>query len=169
MVISDAFARHGLEVPALSQKSYDEFATFFQVIGGSYRNPLDASWTMGPRGDINAADRVLDILDRDPVIDAIVMEFRPGPGFGGPPRGEFKDEDMIPPIERLARFNQRASKPFAVAMETGHTHPDMDASTIVKSMQFCRERGLVTLEGFERAAAAFATAAESFEARARIH
>ncbi|MFZ0887177.1 MAG: CoA-binding protein, partial [Candidatus Binataceae bacterium] len=169
VVISDAFARHGLEVPALSQKSYDEFATFFQVIGGSYRNPLDASWTMGPRGDVNAADRVLDILDRDPVIDAIVMEFRPGPGFGGPPRAEFKDEDMIPPIERLARFNNRASKPFAIAMETGHTHPDMDAGTIVKSIQFARERGLVTLEGFERAAAAFRTAAECSENRARVH
>ena len=49
VVISDTFASQGLQVPALSEASYAEFKSFFQVIGGSYRNPLDAAWTIGPR------------------------------------------------------------------------------------------------------------------------
>ena len=50
VVISDTFASHGLQVPALSEALRTaEFKSFFQVIGGSYRNPLDAAWTIGPR------------------------------------------------------------------------------------------------------------------------
>jgi len=168
VVISDAFARYGLEVPALSESSYEQFAAFFKVIGGSYRNPFDAAWTMGSHGSQDNVDRVLDILDRDPVIDAIVMEFRPGPGFGGA-RREFRDEDMIPMLDRLARFEQRSRKPFALALETGHTPPEIEAHTVGRALEFARARGLVTFEGFERAAAAFRTAAECFETRARAN
>ena len=105
VVISDTFASHGLEVPALSEASYAEFKSFFQVIGGSYRNPLDAAWTIGPRaaGGLDNVDRVLDILDRDPAIDAIVMEFRPGLAFGGL-RRPIDVKDNIPLLDRLARL-----------------------------------------------------------------
>ena len=41
VAITDAFANAGLEVPLLTQESYDELATFFTLIGGSCRNPID--------------------------------------------------------------------------------------------------------------------------------
>ena len=47
VVITDTFATAGLEIPALSESSYDELKTFFNIIGGSYRNPLDAGGTIG--------------------------------------------------------------------------------------------------------------------------
>jgi acyl-CoA synthetase (NDP forming) len=47
VVITDTFASAGLEVPALSQASYEELKGFFNIIGGSYRNPLDAGGTIG--------------------------------------------------------------------------------------------------------------------------
>ncbi len=166
VVISDTFASHGLEVPALSEASYAEFKTFFQVIGGSYRNPLDASQTVSPRwaGGADNLDRVLDILDRDPVVDAIVMEVRPGQQFGGPRRStEVEVKESIPMLDRLARFAQRAHKPFAIAVESQHEAPDQRGATVGGAMMLARERGLATFDTFERAAGAFRAAAEYFE------
>jgi len=164
VVISDTFAGHGLKVPALSEASYAEFKSFFQVIGGSYRNPLDASWTLGPRsaGGQDNVDRVLDILDRDPVIDAIVMEVRPGQQFGGP-RHQMDAKDNIPLFDRLARFAQRAHKPFAVAVESQHVPFELRGAIVAQASGLARERGLATFETFERAAGAFRVAAECFE------
>ncbi|HXN43172.1 MAG TPA: acetate--CoA ligase family protein, partial [Xanthobacteraceae bacterium] len=73
VVITDTFASAGLEVPALSQASYAELRGFFNIIGGSYRNPLDAGGTIGMGHDQGNLDRILDILERDPVIEAIVL------------------------------------------------------------------------------------------------
>ena len=78
VVITDTFAAAGLEVPALSQASYEELKGFFNIIGGSYRNPLDAGGTIGMGHDQGNLDRILDILERDPAIDAIVLEIGTG-------------------------------------------------------------------------------------------
>src|SRR5207237_8005260 len=47
VVITDAFERAGLEVPLLTPASYEKLSSFFNIIGGSYRNPLDAGGTIG--------------------------------------------------------------------------------------------------------------------------
>ena len=65
VVITDTFATAGLEIPALSESSYDELKTFFNIIGGSYRNPLDAGGTIGAGHHQGNLDRILEILDRD--------------------------------------------------------------------------------------------------------
>jgi acetate---CoA ligase (ADP-forming) len=68
VAVADVFAEAGLAVPRLSQKSYDEFATFFSLIGGGYQNPVDT-------GNVNAVEmkRILDILAADENIDIIVL------------------------------------------------------------------------------------------------
>jgi acyl-CoA synthetase (NDP forming) len=71
IAITDIFARHGLHMPALSQPSLDELATFFDPIGGSYHNPIDAAYnTETPQ----VLARELDILRRDPAVDFVVMD-----------------------------------------------------------------------------------------------
>ena len=164
VVISDTFASQGLQVPALSEASYAEFKSFFQVIGGSYRNPLDAAWTIGPRSSEgpDKLDRVLDILDRDPAIDAIVMEFRPGLNFSGP-RRPIDVKESIPLLDKLASFAQRSHKPFALAVESQHVSPDVRATVVAGAAALARERGLATFDTFQRAAGAFRAAAEYFE------
>ncbi len=75
VAITDAFADVGLKVPPLTKESYDELATFFNVVGGSYRNPID---TAGPvRRDMK---RILEIVERDANIDnlALVCSTKPG-------------------------------------------------------------------------------------------
>jgi acetate---CoA ligase (ADP-forming) subunit alpha len=168
VVISDAFARYGLEVPELSESSYAEFKSFFNVIGGSYRNPLDAAWTVGPGSGKDNLERVLDILDRDPVLDAIVMEVRPGFGFVRVTQ-PIREEDIAALLDRLARFNQRAHKPFALVAQWGHQPPELEANLIARTNQLVRERDLVGFDSFERAAAAFLVAAECHEARTRLN
>src|SRR5581483_1176085 len=74
VVITDAFARAGLQVSLLSESSYQELASFFNVIGGSFRNPLDSGGTIGLGQSSHNLERLLAILDRDPHIDAIVMD-----------------------------------------------------------------------------------------------
>ena len=163
VVISDTFASHGLAVPALSESSYAEFKNFFQVIGGSYRNPLDAAWTLSPAsGGQENIDRVLDVLDRDPAVDAIVMEFRPGSGFGAV-RRQFDVEENIPLLERLARFAPHARKPFAIAVESAQVPPEVRPAIVAGVITLARQRGIVTFETFGRAAGAFRVAAEYFE------
>ena len=164
VLISDTFAKHGLEVPRLSESTYAEFKTFFQVIGGSYRNPLDAASTlrMGSSGEESNVDRVLGLLERDPVIDAIVMEHRPGLGF--PSRKDKIDaKQSIPMLNKLQQFAQRAKKPFAIAVESDHVAPGGKAQVIEETIALARERGLAAFNTFDHAAAAFRVAAEYYE------
>jgi acyl-CoA synthetase (NDP forming) len=68
VVIADAFVETGLELPPLTQESYDELATFFSLVGGSYRNPVDT-------GNANRRDllRIMGILERDANVDNLVF------------------------------------------------------------------------------------------------
>ena len=63
VVITDVLAGTGLKVPLLTRESYDELATFFSLIGGSYRNPLDTDAGRNRR----ELGRIFEILDRDPI------------------------------------------------------------------------------------------------------
>jgi len=68
VAIADAFAEAGLKVPRLTKESYDEFATFFSLIGGGYNNPIDT-------GNPNRTQmrRIMGILERDANVDNLVM------------------------------------------------------------------------------------------------
>ncbi len=141
--ITDTFAGAGMEVPALSQSSYDEFKTFFNIIGGSYRNPLDAAGTiMGPQeGNLV---RILNILDRDPVLDLIVLEVGTGTAAA---RWAKHENDVISILDKLAEFNQRTTKPFSLIMH--HAHME---DVVSRARKMAVERGLLVFESFERAA-----------------
>ncbi len=141
--ITDAFASAGMEIPALSQSSYDEFKTFFNIIGGSYRNPLDAAGTiMGPQeGNLL---RILNILDRDPVLDLIVLEIGTGTAAS---RWASHEADLISMLDKLADFNRRASKPFSLIMH--HAHME---DLVARARRLAVERGMLVFESFERAA-----------------
>jgi acyl-CoA synthetase (NDP forming) len=68
VALADAFAEADMKVPRLTKESYDEFATFFSVIGGGYNNPIDT-------GNPNRSQmrRIMDILDRDANVDNLML------------------------------------------------------------------------------------------------
>ncbi len=158
VVITDTFATAGLEIPALSGSSYDELKSFFNVIGGSYRNPLDAGGTiMG--GGVNSGNlaRILDILDRDPVIDAIVLEI--GTGLRAQ-RWATHEDELTGLLDRVAEFNRKSNKPFCAILHPAHVE-----TIVARAKQLARERGLVVFDSFERSAAALRVAYDYWSRR----
>jgi acetate---CoA ligase (ADP-forming) subunit alpha len=71
VVTTDAFANAGLQVPPLSERSYERLGRFFNIVGGSYRNPIDmgSNWEAGEQ-----TSEILEILEDDPQIDIIAFE-----------------------------------------------------------------------------------------------
>ncbi len=159
VVITDTFATAGLEIPALSESSYTELKSFFNIIGGSYRNPLDAGGTIGSGLHQGNLDRILEVLERDPVIDAIVLEV--GTGLRAA-RWAAHEDEITGLLDKLKGFAGRSAKPFAVVMHPAHVE-----AIVARGKQLARARGLVVFDSFERAAAAFRAAADYFENRAR--
>jgi acyl-CoA synthetase (NDP forming) len=160
VVITDTFAGAGLEIPALSDSSYEELKSFFNIVGGSYRNPLDAGGTIGGGLHLGNLERILSILDRDPVIDAIVLEI--GTGLRAS-RWAAHEEEITALLDKLGEFAGRSAKPFAVILHPAHVE-----EIVARAKRFARERGLVVFDSFERAAGAFRAAAQCAEARARL-
>ena len=86
--MTDQFAKVGFKAPMLTEKSYQELASIFALVGASYRNPIDLGGNLSlaestrrallGRDDIPSKERLLDItmdiLDNDENIDAIVIE-----------------------------------------------------------------------------------------------
>ena len=160
VVITDTFATAGLEIPALSESSYDELKTFFNIVGGSYRNPLDAGGTIGAGHHQGNLDRILEILERDPVIDAIVLEV--GTGLRAA-RWATHEDEITGLLDKLADFAGRSTKPFAIVMHPAHVE-----AIVARGKELARARGLVVFDSFERAAAAFRAAADYWVNRARL-
>jgi acyl-CoA synthetase (NDP forming) len=158
VVITDTFATAGLEIPTLSDSSYEEFKSFFNVIGGSYRNPLDAGGTiMGGGVSSGNLARILDILDRDQVIDAIVLEI--GTGLRAQ-RWATHEDELTGLLDRVAEFNRKTSKPFCVILHPAHVE-----AIVSRAKQLARERGLVVFDSFERSAAALSVAHDYWSRR----
>lgn len=150
VVITDTFAGASLEIPALSPASYDELKAFFNIIGGSYRNPLDAGGTIGTGLSSDYLERILEILERDPMIDAVVLEIATGlRGMAWASR----EQDLIGLLDKLVDFNRRSRRPFAVIL-----HPAHIETIVARAKNLARDRGLVVFDSFERAARAFRTA-----------
>lgn len=102
--------------------------------------------------------RILEILERDPVIDAIVMEI--ATGLRGVRWAEH-EEELIGLLDRLQEFNLRAQKPFAVVL-----HPAHIETIVARAKELARTRGLVVFESFERAARALRVASDYWTRRA---
>jgi acyl-CoA synthetase (NDP forming) len=159
VVITDTFATAGLEIPTLSDSSYDEFKGFFNIIGGSYRNPLDAGGTiMGGGVSSGNLARILDILDRDPVIDAIVLEI--GTGLRAQ-RWATHEDELTGLLDHIAEFSRKTAKPFCAILHPAHVE-----IIVARAKQLARERGLVVFDSFERSAAALRVAYDYWSRRA---
>jgi len=151
VVITDAFAKEGLEVPLLSEKSYQEFATFFSIIGSSYRNPLDISSNFRSMDNIM---RCIDILNEDENVDSVVLElaisfmariFRYTPVFF----------DSL--VEVLAQYKERSNKPFVIILSSGPAERQA-----LEARAKLVEKGIPSFPDFERGARALKKVVEYY-------
>jgi acyl-CoA synthetase (NDP forming) len=152
VVMTDAFTQAGLEVPLLTDASYAKLREFFQMVGGSLRNPLDAGSTiaMGFRSD--NLTRLLDVLDRDATIDVVAIDLGAALSID---RYREHPELAAAMTDVLVAFAQRSSKPFAVVADAPHRL--IDAERLRDGL---RRRGVLTFVSPLRAAHALRASVE---------
>jgi len=160
VVIADAFGREGLEVPLLTDASYGKLASFFTIIGGSYRNPFDSGHTIGFRGQPDNLPRLLDILDEDANIDAVVMEI--GTGFMAR-RWQQDPSSLDRLLDTLVDFQQRSAKPFITILHPAHLE-----AVAAEARAKVTARGLPAFTSFQRGARALRKAIDYHRFRAGL-
>ena len=103
VAITDAFNEAGLDVPRLTMQSYDELATFYNVIGGGYGNPIDTG-----NSNREQLNRIMDVVVRDANIDNIVMLM----GEGNSGAIDAADKDKVPGgVDSVIDLRKRTEKP----------------------------------------------------------
>ena len=142
VVLTDAFENAGWKVPRLSEASYAKLSEFFNIIGGSYQNPLDAAGTIGQ--DAGHLDTIFNILDEDENIDAVAMELS---ATFMARRWQDKPEEFDRLINSIKRFMSESDKPFLAAL-----HPSHVEEAALQARQRLQEEGIPTFPSFERAA-----------------
>jgi acyl-CoA synthetase (NDP forming) len=150
VVITDAFVRAGLDVPLLTESSYETLASFFNIIGGSYRNPLDMGGTIGFGGQQSALERLLTILAEDEHVDAIAMEL--ASGFMAR-QWQADPSSLDRMLDLLTAHKERSDKPFLTILHPGHVE---DVTFLARKKVI--ERGIPAFHSFERAAVALSRA-----------
>ncbi|MBI3953074.1 MAG: CoA-binding protein [Chloroflexi bacterium] len=106
VTITDAFARAGLRVPELTAASYQKLGSFFNIIGGSYRNPLDAGTTFR---SVELLMKMLETLRDDTYVDNVVLELAAR-------RWERDAKMMEELLAALQAFKDSTSKPFLMVL-----------------------------------------------------
>ncbi len=151
VVIADAFTRAGLTAPLLSQSSYQQFASFFNTIGGTYLNPLDTSWHAP---SIKDSMKILDILSTDENVDSVVAELSL-PFLSQ--IWDFYPSYLDNLVSALADFKARCSKAFLVVVSAGQLE---EAALMVRNK--LTDKGIPSFPSFDRAARALAKVAEYY-------
>ncbi|MDO8686973.1 MAG: CoA-binding protein [Dehalococcoidales bacterium] len=149
VVIADAFAEAGLKVPLLTQQSYDELATFFTIIGGAYRNPIDT-------GNPNSREmkRILGILESDANIDNLVLSL--SARGGGPGQSDTH-------VSSLVDIKQRTAKPVMAVISYSFLPQDVErARGIIQELQ---DGGVPTFLSVERGARALKNTLDYYRSR----
>ena len=142
--IADAFGRSGLSVPRLSPASYQALAAFFNIVGGSFQNPLDMAGTI--MAQPQSLSRILEIVQADPEIQAVVMEFpaRFAARFFKESPGRL--EQLLEIVRRAAGSSE---KPLLFTLQPGG-----EAALAAELETKLTSWGLPTFPSFERAAEA---------------
>ncbi len=146
--ITDAFGKQGFEVGRLSGQSYEELSSFFNIVGGSYQNPLDMAGTV--QGKTEVLERILGILDADESVDALAMEQS---AMFGARQWKEHPERLDELLDTLAKHIDGSAKPFLMVM-----HPAHEEAFVAELRLKFAERRIPVFPSFERAAAAAARA-----------
>ena len=160
VVITDSFVNAGLEVPRLSDASYEELGSFFNIVGGSYQNPLDMGGTIGFGGSAATLARLFGILDADPNVDAVAMEM--ASGFLARMWAQ-NPASLDGLLDTLAAHKDRSAKPFVAVLQPQHVE-----DVVAQARKGVQEREIAVFASFERAARALRRAVDYHRFRAGL-
>jgi acyl-CoA synthetase (NDP forming) len=156
VAIADTFAREGLKVPQLTQKSYERLSTFFNIIGGSYRNPFDvsSSFLMSENAISNLAN-MMDVLEQDRNIDCIVLELFT---IVSPFSRDLNKPDPL--LDTILEFKNTSKKPFLTIVSAAHTE-----TLAIEIRDMLTGKGIPCFPSFERGARALKRLVDFYQFR----
>ena len=110
--MSDDFSWAGLNVPTLTEPTLEQMASFFQLVGASYFNPVDI-------GGINRSnlETILGLLTGDPNVDIVAM-------MRGVQRGRRSQEDVAAELKLYGEARDKSGKPMLAMFWTPVPYPD---------------------------------------------
>lgn len=147
VTITDAFIKAGLEVPLLTQKSYEELATFFNLVGASCRNPID------PGINWRQIRTIMEIMEQDPNIDNIAVLIFSATRL-------FPPEQVDAHINTLVNMSKNCSKPMLAVVPYLSSPEDMkQAKDIAQKFD---GSGIPAFDNVERAARALKNALDYY-------
>ena len=152
--IADVFAEAGLKVPQLTQESYDELATFFSLIGGGYRNPIDT-------GNVNRRqlNRIMGILERDANVDNLVLLFTVG-------MFSRMSQQLEGDINSLIDVRRRTPKSVSVILSFYSPEAMQESRNVAEKFH---DGGIPTFVGLERGARALRNALDYYSLKNSIN
>jgi len=154
VAMADLFVETGLILPPLTQKSYDEFASFFSLVGGSYVNPVDTGGTVSSK----EIRRIMEILERDASIDNLALMINT--------RWVRRDVKQVKLyMDVLIETRKRSSKPV---MAIVHSSVTDDASDTIEVTRTLQENGIPSFPSIERAAFALKKALDYYNRKRSI-
>jgi acyl-CoA synthetase (NDP forming) len=145
VAVTDAVMEAGLEVPEFTRTSYEELASFFDLIGGGYVNPIDT-------GNSNREQlaRIMDIIEKDANIDNIVMLTGVAMGGGGQTRGTNEAGSVDPFLgaaEPIISLRRKTSKPVMAVISASFAPGGVrDARKLMKALQAGRVPAFVSID-----------------------
>jgi acyl-CoA synthetase (NDP forming) len=148
VAIVDGFVEYGLEVPLLTQKSYEELVTFFNLVGASCHNPIDPGINWGE------LKFIMEIVEENPNIDNIVVVFV----WSTLPI--LTPEQLESHINLVINMRKKASKPIMVILLYSSSLKDMYQTRDIT--QKLHDGGIRTFDNVERAAQALRNSTDNY-------
>ena len=143
--MANVFSKEGFKVVPLTQRSYDELGSFFNLIGGNYVNPIQGS---GER-----FNDIVDILGRDENLDVVAVELGAG-------RLASNEEHLNERVEFLKRFQETCPKPLVTVVTT--SFPRTESSAMEQVEKRFSAAGIPIFYSFQRGATALRNAVDRF-------
>jgi acyl-CoA synthetase (NDP forming) len=136
--MANVFSKNGFKVVPLTERSYDELRSFYNMIGGNYVNPIQ-------QAPAEHFERIVNILSQDENLDLVALEV---PSNRLATNKEFFDDRIR--IFKEAQAN--SSKPIVAVASTGY--PRLDPAVEEAMNQRFTHEGILAFPSFLSAARA---------------
>ncbi|MCH2525224.1 MAG: CoA-binding protein [Dehalococcoidia bacterium] len=144
--MANVFSKNGFKIPALTESSYEELRSFYNMIGGNYVNPIQ-------QAPPEHFERIAQILSKDGNIDIVALEMQA--------QQLVKDKDFLKDRVRILKEARDVSnKPVVACIADGYPRMDQkDLEFITKSFA---DENIVAFYSFRSAAEALKNLADYY-------
>jgi acyl-CoA synthetase (NDP forming) len=130
--MANIFSKNGFKIPALTERSYEELRSFYNMIGGNYVNPIQ-------QAPPEHFERIISILSKDDNIDLVAAEV---PGNRLASDQQFFDDR----IRIFKEATASSPKPIVAMVTTGY--PRLDPAVEEAMNKRFTQEGIVSFNSF---------------------